>query len=188
MCLVYLYLILSSVTNTKLLYLKSRTQQEATHGPLYKQDFLWRWPAGYLTILFSNSFFYFWTFTKVSLFIFLFFWSVFKELENRLICVRNNSGQLFCLLHDLPTLLISSIINVILLYIYIQVQSICVHWFFVYRGKWEVSWGHLCQYPINSSLPKAWNAPNTFPRGLQSTLSPVFSLAQNMAMMLLIQF
>lgn len=31
-CPVYLYSVLSSVTNTK-----SRTQQEATHGPLYKQ-------------------------------------------------------------------------------------------------------------------------------------------------------
>lgn len=31
-CPVYLYSVLSSVTNTE-----SRTQQEATHGPLYKQ-------------------------------------------------------------------------------------------------------------------------------------------------------
>lgn len=42
-----------SVTNTKLLYLKSRTQQEATRGPLYKQDPLWWWRARYPITVFN---------------------------------------------------------------------------------------------------------------------------------------
>lgn len=67
-----------------------------------------------------------------SFYFFYFFWSVFKELENRLICVRNNSGQLFCLLPDLPTLLISSIIIVILLNI--SRSSLFLFIVFLFRG------------------------------------------------------
>lgn len=56
---VCLYWIVSSVTKAKLLYLESRTQRDATHGPLHKQPFLWCWLANhpvFRLLLFSLNF------------------------------------------------------------------------------------------------------------------------------------